>query len=589
MGISSDISRGVSRRVLIAAGAAVGIVGASAWEALLPSLPASATVAPGTPLVISDVGPTPLPPPAQSVLGSAVAVAPSGGAGATGAKTLAGTGMIQPVLYDPRTSATYVGYYDPTGRATIAKRVADGTWTTAAISDGTGPVVALPGASDVHDSIATALDASGNLHVCAAMHNSDMRYWRTTRPGDLTSLTFRTSLPAAAGKWKYLVAWGNETVVTYPTFFSAQDGTLYLMFRNGQSGAGNTYLYRYSTATTAWSNTVVSGGPLLSGGGSTGFTDTPENYCAYPTVPAFHADAYGSGYHMVWVWRADPTAESNTTVHYAWTRDFTNWYPVERSPSAPTSPLTGFSHDTTATLVDATPYGGLLNGQVQVGFDSTDRVVVTYYKVNALGETKLYAARPTGAIDAPSTTWRICDITAAPNAQTNVWGDPDPATYRSSWSGTADLDHATPIYNSVPIVLNPDGTMACRYSYLTRSGGYECRRIVFSNAGTSGVSLQKTDTLDLQTDTPSAILQRDAATSSYPLAVRTSSSDSFLVPASGSWPAPAGRKVHWVLRWESGPYSAANQWGTSFPSAGTELRLYLVAEDVIASPGVLVR
>lgn len=574
-------SRDISRRSTIAAVAGVGILGGLAWQSWEAPPSDASTINPGGRLTITDAGTAPPAPALPTFFGTAVPVAPKNGAPA---RTLAGTGMIQPVMYDPKTAATYVGFYDQTGLATIAKRTAAGVWTTAGLSDASGPVLALPGKSDVHQSIAFAVDAAGNLHVCACMHNSDMRYWRTTRPGDLSSLTFRTALPGSAGKYKYLVAWGNEAVVTYPEFFTAQDGTLYLMFRNGQSGAGNTYLYRYNTSTTAWSNTVATGGPLFEAGGTTGFTDTPQNYCAYNTVPVFHPDRYGGAYHMVWVWRQDATAPSNSTVHYAWTRDFTNWYPVNTSHSAPASPLHMFSHDTKATLVDPTSKGGILNDQVQVGYDASDRVVVTYYKVNTLGETKMYAARPTGTVDSPSSTWCVSDITAQPNSDANVWGVPDPATYASSWSGTANLNSSVNIYNNMPIVLRADGTMSCRYSYLS-TGGYQARRIVFANARVPGGSVRLSDTADLQQDLPAAVVARDSATSSYNLAVRTLTSDSFIVPATGSWPAgAAGRRAHWVLRWESGPYSAANQWGTNYPTAGTELRLYLVNEGDFLPP-----
>ena len=494
--------------------------------------------------------------------------------------------MDQPVVFDPRTGSTYVGYYDATGRAVIARRASDGSWTSVALSDGAGPVIALPGKSDIHNSIALGLDSVGNLHICACMHDSDMRYWRSTSPGDLSSVTFRTALPGMAGKWKYLVAWGNEAVVTYPTFFAAQNGTLYLMFRNGQSGAGNGYLYRYHPDTTSWSNTVASGGPLFEAGGTTGFTDTPDNYCAYPTAIQYHADSYGGAYHIAWVWRADPTAESNTTVHYAWTRDFVNWYPINRSPASPSIPVLTFNHSNTVTLVDPTPQGGLLNEQVQVGFDPHDRVVITYYRLNELGETKLYTARPTGNVNSTYTTWRISDVTALPNTLTNVAGAPDPATYSSSWSGTANLDGATPVYNSHSILDNADGTMACRYSYRKPDGVYESRRLTFKNTGTSGVSFRVSDAVDLQADVPPAMLVRDSATARYPLAVRTSRSASFVVPPSGAWAgATPGHRVHWVLRWESGPYSAANQWSSNYPATGTELRLYLVGETSGASAG----
>lgn len=534
----------------------------------------------GNVLTITNTTSAPSAGPEPVLLGEAHPVGPA----RSGARALAGTGMIQPILHEHATESTYVGYYDAAGTLTIAKRTSAGAWTSAQPTDSAGPVVVAANASDVHNSIAISADSAGNLHVAAAMHNSDMRYWRTTAPGELSTLTFRTALPAAAGKHKYLVAYGSETTVTYPQFFRDQAGVLYLMFRNGQSGAANTYLYRYDLGTTAWSNTLMTGAPLLGGGGTTGFTEAPDNYSAYPTTPVFHDDHYGGGYHMAWVWRGTAaSAESNVTVHYAWTRDFTSWYPMNVSPATPGSPIVGSMTPSTAiTLVDPTPRGGVLNENVQIGFDSSARVVITYYKNNSADETKLYTARPTGPSNTTSSVWRISDITAVPNAQQNVTGDPistGGSAYASSWSGKANLNGSTPIYNNRPIVVDADGSMSCRYSYLTPDRSYESRRIVFTNTGTSGVSFRSTDTTDPDVTIPSSIAARDSVNLSYDISTRTTASQSFTIPATGAWPAAsAGKSAHWVLRWESAAYSAANVWGKNYPVDGSELRIYLVAE-----------
>lgn len=556
-----------------AAAAAAGVVGTT----LVAPLAFGAT---GNGLTITNTTSAPSAGPAPVVLGTAYPVGPAHST----ARALAGTGMIQPILQEAGTEATYVGYYDAAGTLTIAKRTSAGVWTSAQPADTAGPVVVGANASDVHNSIAISVDSVGNLHVAAAMHNSDMRYWRTTVPGELSTLTFRTALPAAAGKYKYLVAYGSETVVTYPRFFRDRAGVLFLMFRNGQSGAANTYLYRYDLATAAWGNTLATGAPLLGGGGTTGFTEAPDNYSAYPTTPVFHEDQYGGGYHMAWVWRGTAaSAESDVAVHYAWTRDFTNWYPMNVSPATPGSPIVGsMTPSTVATLVDPTPYGGILNENVQIGFDRSARVVITYYKNNSADETKLYTARPTGPTNSTSSVWRISDITAVPNAMQNVTGDPiagGGSAYSSSWSGKANLNGSTPIYNSRPIAVNMDGSMTCRYSYLTPGKSYESRRIDFTNTGTSGVSFRLTDTTDPDVTIPPSISARDPENQSYDISTRTTASEDFPVPATGAWPtASAGRSAHWVLRWESAAYSAANVWGKNYPKDGSELRMYLVAE-----------
>ncbi|CAM5513502.1 hypothetical protein LSHI6S_03970 [Leifsonia shinshuensis] len=270
---------------------------------------------------------------------------------------------------------------------------------------------------------------------------------------------------------------------------------------------------------------------------------------------------------------------TNTALSYAWSRDLTSWYPANRRGADPGAPLAlPFRPESAATLVDAGAYGGLVNGQVQLGFDYQNRVMLTYPRSNAAGETKLYAARPSGPANSPSSVWRISDLTATANYSQNVLGDPT-ASYLSSWSGSQTLT-SNSLWHTEPVSLE-DGRLLVRYSCANPARGtVESRLFRASDTGTSGVTFGIEDVFDTRPTLAREILERDSSTSKYPLAVRTVSTPPFVLEATDGWGAEhVGEPVQLVMRWEAGPYVADNVWpaASSYPAEGTSLRLYLVA------------
>jgi hypothetical protein len=169
-----------------------------------------------------------------------------------------------------------------------------------------------------------------------------------------------------------------ESSATYPVFLELGDGTLVFRYREGSSGNGVDIYNRYDEQSRSWQPLLET--PVLSGEGERN---------AYAAKPRLGPDGR---YHMVWVWRESPIASTTNNVSYARTTDLASW---EDSTGAPlTLPVTLSTSD----IVDPIPPGGgIINNNVQVGFDAGGAPVVAYHKYDEAGNTQVYVARPDGS------------------------------------------------------------------------------------------------------------------------------------------------------------------------------------------------
>ena len=200
----------------------------------------------------------------------------------------------------------YIAYYDADRRMTVASRTLDSTvWNRQTLPETVG--------WDSHNYVTMAVDAQGHLHVSGNMHNVPIVYFRTTTPGDVTTLARVTSL---VGR--------EEKRCTYPAFFTGPKGEFIFTYRDGGSGNGNQIYNRYDADTEQWSRLLDK--PLLDGEGERN---------AYVSRPTRGPDGF---WHIVWVWRDTPDAATNHDVSYARSRDLVHW---ERSDGTPLSlPIT---------------------------------------------------------------------------------------------------------------------------------------------------------------------------------------------------------------------------------------------------------
>lgn len=251
----------------------------------------------------------------------------------------------------------FVAYYDANRQLTVASRPRTvGHWNYRKLESWTG--------WDSHNYLAMAVDAQGQLHVIGNMHVDPLVYFRTSLAGDVRTLA----------RVPVLVDPRLEQRMTYPVFIKDGAGRLVLKYRDGGSGNGNEIYNGYDAPTSSWNHLL--GSSLADGEGRRN---------AYFVGPTPGPDGF---FHLAWVWRETPDAETNHDLCYARSRDLVHWEKSDGSALA--LPITLKSSE----IVDAVPVrGGMINNNTVVGFDGTGRVMITFHKFDARGNTQIFVAR----------------------------------------------------------------------------------------------------------------------------------------------------------------------------------------------------
>ncbi|AHE52764.1 BNR repeat-containing protein [Sphingomonas sanxanigenens] len=251
----------------------------------------------------------------------------------------------------------FVGYYDANRQLSIAARPRDADdWTYHKVDSWLG--------WDSHNSIAMAVDEAGQLHVVGNLHRDPLVYFRTTGAGDVRTLRREAVMVDAA----------RERRMTYPIFLRDAERRLILKYRDGGSGNGNEIYNVYDAAAARWR-------PLL----QTPLTDGEGKRNAYFMGPVSGPDGR---FHIAWVWRDTPMAETNHDLSYARSTDLVHW---ERSDGRPLALPIRLD---AAEIVDPVPVkGGMINNNTVIGFDPAGRVMISYHKFDAAGDTQIHVAR----------------------------------------------------------------------------------------------------------------------------------------------------------------------------------------------------
>lgn len=378
----------------------------------------------------------------------------------------------------------FLAYYDTARHLTVAHRAVEGgAWSYAVLPTTVG--------WDSHNGINMSLDDSGLIHIAANMHNVPLVYFRSRKPLDIATF-------ASAG-----MTGNRENSVTYPLFMTAPDGTLFFQFRDGGSGNGTTLWNSWNSVSKTW--TRVGGAGMFDGLGQAN---------AYSTDPVKGPDGW---FHVLWMWRETPVANTNHDLSHAKTRDFRSWSTM--SGAAITLPLTPNS---AGVVVDPVGSGhGLINMDYGIGWDSQGRAVANYHRYNADSVSEIFDTRWENG------SWRI--------RQASRW---------TGFKWNLDLQGSlTHDIASQPVSFG-DGKLVQRYVY--RDG---VKRIWTLSESDLTVS---DDALDVPTSVRAPVY---ALESSF-----------------------AGMVVHvidqgaWVLKWENLPPNQ-DVARTSYPT-GSTLRLY---------------
>lgn len=263
----------------------------------------------------------------------------------------------------------YLGYYDQHRRMTVAARKLDSTtWDYHVLPQVIG--------WDSHNYITIAVDNDGFLHLSGNMHCNPLVYFRSTSPHDIH--TFRR-IPQMTGLL--------EDRVTYPRFLTGPDNRFLFTYRHGGSGRGDQIYNLYDLKTRSWTRLLDA--PLTDGRGKMN---------AYFHGPVRGPDGF---FHLVWVWRDTPNCYTNHDLCYARSTDMVNWQTAAAKPL--TLPIT---IDTSGVVVDPVGVkGGIINGNTKIGFDSKNRVILSYHKFDRNGNTQLFNARLEG------TQWKFYQTT----------------------------------------------------------------------------------------------------------------------------------------------------------------------------------
>lgn len=253
-----------------------------------------------------------------------------------------------------------IGYYDANRQLTLAARpLAGGAWNYQKLDTWND--------WDSHNYIALGEDSAGRIHIAANMHADPLTSFRTDATGDVRT----------ARRVEVLVDMASESRMTYPIFLHDQTGHLILKYRDGSSGNGNEIYDIFDDKAVAWSHLTTS--PLVDGEGLRN---------AYFVGPVLGPD---KRFHIAWVWRETPMAETNHDLSYASSPDLIHWFASDGRPLPLPIRLSG------AEIVDPVPVkGGMINNNTVVGFDDKGRVMITYHKYDKAGNTQIWVARHEG-------------------------------------------------------------------------------------------------------------------------------------------------------------------------------------------------
>jgi len=323
----------------------------------------------------------------------------------------------------------YIAFYNVNTNVTVGSRLLGTTnWTLNATTF-------LPdAATDGHDVVSLGISADGILHCAWGMHDSPLNYARSIQPWSLNLV--KTNMT------------GFENSVTYPEFINCPNGDLLLIFRQGGSGAGNTFINHYSSVSHAWTNVTqgASQAPFIVG--ETGVAATTCN--AYPNYECFDAH---TNLQMTWTWRdSSVTIDFNHDTIYARSPDYgVTWQTWSNTPYA--LPIT----ETNANNIWPIPTNSSIMNQSGQCIDTNNRPVVcnwwapqgagkpiqfliiwndgTRWRTNQLGnrtttENQTWPTRPMIVCDTNNWLWVFFTDPERGSVPTLAWtSDPNRATW----------------------------------------------------------------------------------------------------------------------------------------------------------------
>jgi hypothetical protein len=277
--------------------------------------------------------------------------------------------------------------------------------------------------------------ADGRLHFSWDHHNNPLRYAKS-RAGFLTDPPARISLDDIEPARPMLADPRLESRVTYPRFFNDRDGNLFLVYRIGGSGQGDSYLHRYDAADSSWTRV----GMLFSRRGTYGPWQDSTSRCAYLHDLIFDR---ANRLHATWVYReTGATWASNHDLHYAYSDDrAVTWHNNAGQQIADLASGDPIELADAGIVVREIPvYSWLMNAGC-MAFDSRNRPhVVTFQSPVVRRPEKLEHSPP------PNIQAELCFV--------HFWRSEDGA-----WHGGEPIDPGPPGVSRVDVVFDRDDNL----------------------------------------------------------------------------------------------------------------------------------
>ena len=262
---------------------------------------------------------------------------------------------IKPFLLT-RGKHQFVAYFDANRQMTVAYREGRAPWRYYKVDSWLG--------WDSHNYVTLEIDAEGYIHVMGNMHADPIEYFRSSEPYNVRSLK----------REPVMVDKTIEQRMTYPIFMRNKKGQLLVKYRDGGSGNGNEIYNIYDTKTKRWSRLHANQ-----------FLDGEGKMSGYFEGPTLGPDGM---FHLIWVWRNTPSADTNHSLSYARSEDLVHWEDSNGKPLP--LPLT-LAH---TEVVDPVPAGGgMINGNVKLGFDQKGQPMISYHKYDSQGNTQMHVVR----------------------------------------------------------------------------------------------------------------------------------------------------------------------------------------------------
>ena len=277
------------------------------------------------------------------------------------------------------TTYQFVAYYDNSGDINIARRsLGSSTWTDLdtninIVTPTDGDVTAASLLGDDHNTIAMAVDSTGDLNMSFGMHNVSLNYdiSNASVMGSTGSFLSTTFTAQTSSNSPVLINSTTSNEATYPDFYNIPGSSdLLFAYRNGGSGGGSgngdEYFNVYDPVAKTWTNTLVINGEKTS-------VNAYLNNLVY---------APNGQLEMSWTWRATPNWQTNSNIMYAQSsNNGTSWSGLGGADPY-TLPIiqSGNPRQSDGQVVQTIPEGDSFINQTSMTADaSSNPIIATYY------------------------------------------------------------------------------------------------------------------------------------------------------------------------------------------------------------------